>query len=76
MLTVKLICDILSKIMGSYANKVLGGVKMRVAVKLACTECKQRNYDTEKNKKENPERIELNKYCKFCKKHTLHKETK
>lgn len=62
--------------MGSYANKVLGGVKMRVAVKLACTECKQRNYDTEKNKKENPERIELNKYCKFCKKHTLHKETK
>ena len=49
---------------------------MRVAVKLACTECKQINYDTEKNKKENPERIEMNKYCKFCKKHTLHKETK
>jgi len=49
---------------------------MRAAVKLACTECKQRNYDTEKNKRENPERIELNKYCKFCKKHTLHKETK
>ncbi|WP_418843411.1 50S ribosomal protein L33, partial [Phascolarctobacterium succinatutens] len=23
-----------------------------------------------------PDRIELNKYCKFCKKHTLHKETK
>jgi len=49
---------------------------MRVAVKLACVDCKQRNYDTEKNKRENPERIELNKYCKFCKKHTLHKETK
>ena len=27
MLTVKFFCDILSKIMGSYANKVLGGVK-------------------------------------------------
>ena len=49
---------------------------MRVAVKLACTECKQRNYATEKNKKENPERIEMNKYCKFCKKHNLHKEKK
>ena len=49
---------------------------MRVAGKVARTECKQRNYDTEKNKKENHERIEMNKYCKFCKKHTLHKETK
>ena len=31
---------------------------------------------TNKNKKNDPDRIELNKYCKFCKKHTLHKETK
>ena len=48
---------------------------MRVKVTLACTECKQRNYNTTKNKKTNPDRIELNKYCKFCKKHTAHKET-
>ena len=48
---------------------------MRVRVTLACTECKQRNYTT-KNKKNNPDRIELQKYCKFCKKHTTHKETK
>ena len=40
---------------------------MRVKVTLACTECKQRNYNTTKNKKTNPDRIELNKYCKFCK---------
>ena len=53
-----------------------GGVTMRVKVTLACTECKQRNYNTTKNKKNNPDRIELKKYCKFCKKHTLHKETK
>ena len=39
---------------------------MRVKVTLACTECKQRNYNTTKNKKTNPDRIELNKYCKFC----------
>ena len=49
---------------------------MRVKVTLACTECKQRNYNTMKNKKNNADRIEMNKYCKFCKKHTLHKETK
>ena len=29
-----------------------------------------------KNKKNNPDRLEFNKYCKFCKKHTVHKETK
>lgn len=49
---------------------------MRENITLACTECKQRNYETSKNKKTNSERIELNKYCKFCKKHTMHKETK
>ena len=49
---------------------------MRNAVTLACTECKSRNYQTNKNKKNDPDRIEFNKYCKFSKKHTLHKETK
>jgi len=50
--------------------------RMRVKITMACTECKQRNYDTTKNKKNNPDRIELKKYCRFCKKHTNHKETK
>jgi large subunit ribosomal protein L33 len=49
---------------------------MRVKVTMACTECKQRNYNTVKNKKNNSERIELKKYCPFCNKHTVHKETK
>ena len=49
---------------------------MRNAITLACTECKSRNYQTNKNKKNDPDRLEFNKYCKFCKKHTLHKETK
>jgi len=43
---------------------------------LACEECKRRNYTTVKNKKTQKERMELNKYCPFCKKHTPHKETK
>ena len=49
---------------------------MRNKITLACTECKQRNYNTTKNKKNNPDRIEHRKFCKFCGKETLHKETK
>lgn len=47
-------------------------------IKLECKEpeCKQTNYFSRKNKKTLKERLELNKFCKFCKKHTLHKETK
>lgn len=48
----------------------------RVKVILGCTECKNRNYNTMKNKRNNNERIELKKYCPTCKKHTLHRETK
>jgi ribosomal protein L33, bacterial type len=48
----------------------------RDKITLACTECKQRNYDSTKNKKNDPDRLELKKYCKFCKKTTVHKETK
>ena len=49
---------------------------MRESITLAYSECKQRNYETEKNKKNTTERLEMNKVCKFCKKHTTHKETK
>ncbi len=49
---------------------------MRVGITLACIVCKNRNYQTNKNKKSNPERIEVKKYCKFCQTHTAHKETK
>jgi large subunit ribosomal protein L33 len=58
------------------SNNIGRAAKMRVKITLACTECKQRNYDTKKNKKNDPDRLEMNKYCRFCRKHTLHKETK
>ncbi|MFH0928305.1 MAG: 50S ribosomal protein L33 [bacterium] len=45
-------------------------------VKLECTECKKVNYTTNKNKKTIKERLGLSKYCKLCKKHVGHKETK
>ena len=53
-----------------------GSPEMRVKIVLACTECKQRNYNTKKNKKNDPDRLEMKKYCRFCRKHTVHKETK
>lgn len=49
---------------------------MRQNITLACGDCKRRNYHTVKNKKNTPDRIELKKYCKFCKADTVHKETK
>lgn len=48
----------------------------RIIIHLACHECKRRNYSTMKNKHNDPERIELKKYCRFCRTHTPHKETK
>ncbi len=49
---------------------------MREMVTLACSECKQRNYTTMKNKRKHPDRLEHKKYCRFCRKHTIHKETR
>ena len=52
------------------------GTTLRTKITLECTECKQRNYNMTKDKKNHPDRMETKKYCRFCKKHTLHKETK
>jgi large subunit ribosomal protein L33 len=49
---------------------------MREQVILQCTECKRRNYMTTRDKRKQQERIELKKYCKFDRKHTVHREVK
>ncbi len=49
---------------------------MREIITLECTVCKNRNYTGKKNKKKNQEKLELKKYCRFCRKHTPHKEIK
>ncbi len=48
----------------------------RIIITLACGDCKRRNYTTKKNKRNDPERLNLSKYCKTCRKHVEHKETK
>jgi large subunit ribosomal protein L33 len=49
---------------------------VRIILLLQCTECKNRNYSTMKNKKNTTGKLEIKKYCRSCRKHTLHKETK
>ncbi len=45
-------------------------------IKLQCTACKEINYCSRKNRKEHKEKLQLNKFCPKCRKHTLHKEMK
>jgi large subunit ribosomal protein L33 len=48
----------------------------RQLITLACNECRERNYHTEKNRRNDPDRIELKKFCPRCRRHTEHRETR
>lgn len=48
----------------------------RSNISLKCTKCNEINYRLEKNKQNDPERMEIKKYCPRCNEHTVHKETK
>jgi len=48
----------------------------RELILLECSECKRRNYITSKNRKTSTEKLSLKKFCRFDRRHTLHKETK
>jgi large subunit ribosomal protein L33 len=49
---------------------------VQTIITLQCADCRRRNYTTVKNKKNDPDRMELRKYCRWCRKHTAHRETK
>ncbi len=49
---------------------------VRPVIHLQCPECKERNYTSEKNRRNDPGRMELKKFCPRCRKHTAHRETK
>lgn len=49
---------------------------MREIITFECTECKNRNYTSTKNKKKTTERLEFKKFCRYCRKHTVHRETR
>ena len=48
----------------------------RPPITLACEKCKRRNYVTTKNKTNTRDRLELKKFCKWCRETTPHKETR
>ena len=49
---------------------------VRPVITLQSSDCKERNYTTEKNRRNDPNRLEFSKFCPRCKKHTPHRETK
>lgn len=58
---------------------------IRILITLECTQCRSNlekrslgvsRYSTQKNRRNNPERLELTKYCRHCNKPTIHKEIK
>ena len=49
---------------------------VRPKITLACTECKERNYMTKKNRRNDPDRLNITKYCPRCNAHTNHRETR
>ena len=49
---------------------------VRPKITLACVECKERNYITKKNRRNDPDRLELKKYCPKDRRHTVHRETR
>ncbi len=48
----------------------------RVLINLACSDCRERTYHSEKNRRNDPNRLELNKFCPRCRKHTAHREVR
>ncbi len=51
-------------------------IKKKPFIKLQCQECKRFNYFTQKSKKMVEEKLKLKKFCKWCRKHIIHKEVK
>lgn len=50
--------------------------EQRLVIQLACTQCQERTYTSEKNKKNDSQRLELKKFCPRCRMQTPHRETK
>lgn len=49
--------------------------EQRIIIALVCKDCKSQNYVTTKNKINAKEKLALHKYCRRCRKATVHKES-
>src|SRR6266576_745668 len=57
-------------------GRIMPKTDNRPKITLACTECRRRNYVTVKNRQNDRDRLELKKYCRWDRRHTLHRETR
>ena len=57
-------------------HSIVAATDVRPKITLACQECKHRNYITKKNRRNDPDRLTLKKFCPNCGKHTEHRETR
>ena len=57
-------------------HSIVAATDVRPKITLACQECKHRNYITKKNRRNDPDRLELKKYCPNCRCHQPHRETR
>ena len=48
----------------------------RQIITLQCTDCRERNYSTVKNRRSHTSRMELRKYCSRCRNHIGHREVR
>ena len=54
----------------------MAATDVRPKITMACQECKNRNYITRKNRRNDPDRLELKKYCPRYRTHRSHRETR
>jgi large subunit ribosomal protein L33 len=47
---------------------------VRSVITLQCNDCAERNYTTEKNRRNTADRLELKKFCSRCRKVAAHRE--
>ena len=52
------------------------GTAARIIITLACTDCRERNYTSSKNRRNDSQRLEFNKYCPRCHSHKTHREVR
>ncbi|MDA1188219.1 MAG: 50S ribosomal protein L33 [Chloroflexi bacterium] len=48
----------------------------RQLITLSCIDCRERTYHSEKSKRNDPQRLELNKFCPRCRSHKMHREVR
>jgi len=63
-------------LVGEEGPQVASSSDVRPKITLACEECKHRNYITKKNRRNDPDRLEMKKFCPNCGRHQMHKETR